>query len=251
MSYRHEIAFRGSLEQDGIPSRGSHWHARESRHPSEEVARRKLSRELAEGDLVREGRDPLTLSNYLRDHGELRLLFPCRDETDPRYRPRGGVHASRFGNDWDALWRSVDHAEWLIEVAAVYELDLRLRVEVSGACAETALRHLPAGEGKPAKALRLARWWARGAATREEAEEAARAADNVASELFPDFAWAAMAAAVLYRPVGAVRLVVRGGRGATEEGINRSLAFLIRALLPSWRLCALLVRRPRKAGGRA
>ncbi len=74
--------------------------------------------------------------------------------------------------DEDA-WVACPHPDWLLTIAVRIGVDRRLLVAALCDCAETALPHLPAGETRPAEAIRVARQWTQGEASTSEVRAAA------------------------------------------------------------------------------
>jgi hypothetical protein len=78
--------------------------------------------------------------------------------------------------DLVSAWVECPQGDWMLWLAARAGVDRRAVVQAACDCAEPAMRHLPAGEQRPAEAIRLARAWARGQATLAEVRRAADAA---------------------------------------------------------------------------
>ena len=82
--------------------------------------------------------------------------------------------------DAATAWAVCPRPDWLMWLLGALHirgaLTRRTLVLAACACAETSLRHVPAGEDRPRAAIETARRWARGEATAEEARAAARAA---------------------------------------------------------------------------
>lgn len=78
---------------------------------------------------------------------------------------------------WDAVgtssWESHDDARDMLEILAY--VDRRAAVAGACACARTVLRHVPAGELRPLRAIETAEAWLEGKATSQDAHEAANA----------------------------------------------------------------------------
>ena len=81
-------------------------------------------------------------------------------------------------------WRRCARPDWLLRLAercCRILADRQAIVLAACDCAETALRFVPAGEARPAEAIRVARAWCRGEAALEEVKAAADAAAASAS----------------------------------------------------------------------
>lgn len=73
------------------------------------------------------------------------------------------------------LWATCKRGDWMLWLAGAAGVDRRLLVLAACDCAETALKRVPKGEGRPAEAIRMARAWCAGKATLDEVKAAARA----------------------------------------------------------------------------
>ena len=95
------------------------------------------------------------------------------------------------------------------------------------ACAETALKYVPAGEKRPAEAIRVAREWCEDRATLDEVRDAAHAAYAVAAyadAAYADAAYAAYAAAYAAYAVAAYAVADAAHAAyASDADIVRSL----------------------------
>jgi hypothetical protein len=115
----------------------------------------------------------------------IRGLHPCHDAV-----------AWLGDRDPATAWAECRRGDWLLWLAARAGVDRRLVVLAACDCVEPALVHVPAGELRPAEAIRVARAWARGEATLEEVERAAAAAYSATYDAYAAFAayYAAFAA---------------------------------------------------------
>src|SRR5947208_617208 len=65
----------------------------------------------------------------------------------------------------EAAWNECPCGDWLLWVAARVGVDRKLVVRAACACARLALPHVPAGEGRPLRAIEAAEAWCEGRAT--------------------------------------------------------------------------------------
>jgi len=124
------------------------------------------------------------------------------------------LHACEEAREWVGTrslvkaWEECERGDWMLWLAArnvVYGGALHRTVVLAAVeCARPALKFVPAGEKRPAEALRVAAAWARGKATIEQVRSAADAAAAAASA-HADAAYAPAAAAVYaaYAPAAA------------------------------------------------
>jgi hypothetical protein len=88
------------------------------------------------------------------------------------------------------VWEACDRGDWLLWFASRVGVDRRLVVEAACDCAETALAYVPPSEERPARAIAVARAWARGEATADEvraaADDAKRASEAAAAHATHD-----------------------------------------------------------------
>ena len=77
-------------------------------------------------------------------------------------------------------WRDCKRGDWMLWAAARLGVDRKLLVLTACDCAEIALKYVPEGEDRPAKAIATARAWCEGDATIEDCQKAAYAADAAA-----------------------------------------------------------------------
>ena len=85
------------------------------------------------------------------------------------------------GRSLENVWTTCERGDWLLWLAAKLDIDRKLMVTAACDCAEQALRFVPAGEERPAEAIRIARLWVEGNATIEEVIAAAAAAAYAAA----------------------------------------------------------------------
>ena len=87
-----------------------------------------------------------------------------------------------------------ERAEWMLWVATRIDIDRKLLVLAACACAETALKYVPAGEDRPRKAIETARAWCAGKATLDDVVATSAAAWDARDTIAPIAAIAASAA---------------------------------------------------------
>ena len=73
-------------------------------------------------------------------------------------------------------WRDCGRADWMLWLAGRLDIDRKLIVLAACDCAETALKYVPEGEDRPAKAIQTSRNWCAGTATEQDCRDAANAA---------------------------------------------------------------------------
>jgi hypothetical protein len=74
-------------------------------------------------------------------------------------------------------WEACQRGDWMLWLAAKAKLCTRQQLVLAACeCARLALRHVPAGEGRPLAAIETAEAWARGEAKLEQVRSAAAAA---------------------------------------------------------------------------
>jgi hypothetical protein len=118
----------------------------------------------------------------------------------------GAVEWARTQPSYAVAWRRCQRPDWLLWLAGRCSRTLTQRRAIVLAacdCAETALRFVPAGEVRPAEAIRVARAWCRGRTTLEAVRVAADAAAYDAPNA-DAAAYAAYAAAVAVAAAAAV-----------------------------------------------
>ena len=126
--------------------------------------------------------------------------------------------ACHEGREWVATqpdaataWATCPRGDWLVWLLGALHVrgyvSRQTLVLAACACAETVLRHVPAGEDLPRLAIEAARRWARGEATVEEVRAAANTAADAAVAYAADAA-AATRAAVAAADAAAVRNAV-------------------------------------------
>ena len=158
----------------------------------------------------------------------------CESGEAPRRlpRPRWGydenARAWCSGREWLEAWELCENARWMLHAAATVGVDRRLVVLAACDCARTSLRHVPAGEARPLRAIETAEAWARGEATAEQARTAAYAAYDAAEAA----AYAAEAAAEAAADAAAAG-GVGGAWAAAMRGALRDLAAVVRSRIPT------------------
>ena len=105
--------------------------------------------------------------------------------------------------DAATAWRDCERADWMLWLAG--RLAGPTTPEARGAlvlaacaCARTALRYVPEGEGRPRRAIETAEAWARGEGSIDDVRAAAAAADAAADAADADSAAFYAANAALY-----------------------------------------------------
>ena len=78
-------------------------------------------------------------------------------------------------------WNTCKRADWMLWYATRVLNDRKLIVLAACDCAETALKYVPKGEHRPAKAIETARKWCNGKATIKQCRAAANAAADAAA----------------------------------------------------------------------
>ena len=73
-------------------------------------------------------------------------------------------------------WAKCEQADWMLWLAGRLEIDRKVLVLCACDIAETALKHIPDGEDRPAKAIEVTRAWVDGKATIQEVREARKSA---------------------------------------------------------------------------
>jgi len=145
----------------------------------------------------------------------------------------GAVEWARTQPSYAVAWRRCARPDWLLWLAGRCCRTLAQRralVLAACDCAETALRFVPAGEVRPAEAIRVARAWCRGRTTLEAVRVAAYdAAAAVAA--YAAAASAAVAAAYAAAAAAAPNADATT-RATTREAARRKCCGLIRARIP-------------------
>ena len=100
------------------------------------------------------------------------------------------LDACRAAREWAAgktleqAWAECPRGDWMLWLAGRMDIDRKVLVHATCACARLALPHVLAGELRPLKSIEAAEAWTRGEATIEDvraAAEAARAARAAAA----------------------------------------------------------------------
>ena len=76
-------------------------------------------------------------------------------------------------------WRDCPRGDWMLWLAGALKVDRKLLVLAACDCAETALKFVPKGEVRPARAIQTARDWCEGKATAADCRKAADAAEAI------------------------------------------------------------------------
>src|SRR5512141_427970 len=99
------------------------------------------------------------------------------------------------GKSLDEVYSQLERADWWLWLAAKAGVERKRVVLAACACARTALKRVPAGEGRPLAAIELAERWARGeeGVTLEQVRTAADAAAYAAAAYAAYAAYAAAA----------------------------------------------------------
>ena len=124
-------------------------------------------------------------------HIEKYVIIPTTTLNDlrPALALLGACHE---GREWVATqpdaataWATCPRGDWLVWLLGALHVrgyvSRQTLVLAACACAETVLRHVPAGEDLPRLAIEAARRWARGEATVEEVRAAANTAADAAT----------------------------------------------------------------------
>jgi hypothetical protein len=145
--------------------------------------------------------------------------------------------ACHEGREWVATqpdaataWATCPRGDWLVWLLGALHVrgyvSRQTLVLAACACAETVLRHVPAGEDLPRLAIEAARRWARGEATVEEvraaANTAADAAVAYAAVAAADAAVAAADAAVAYAADAAADAAVAAAAADADAAAVRN-----------------------------
>lgn len=137
-------------------------------------------------------------------------------------------------------WNACERPDWMFWLCARAGVSRRLLVLAACACARHALRHVPAGELRPLRAIETTERWTRGEATIEEvrtAREGARdayAADDAADASSAAVYAAHAAASAADSAAHAAASAVVGAVGVADAAYDRELATSIRTVIP-WR----------------
>ncbi len=135
------------------------------------------------------------------------------------------------GKGLATAWTECQRGDWLLWLAARVEIDRRLLVLAACDCARTALPLVAEGEDRPRIAIETAEAWARGEATTEEVQTAARAAAAAdAADAAADAAAAAVAYAADARAADASRAHSAGrGRARIPRSVIEAAAAALAA----------------------
>ena len=83
-------------------------------------------------------------------------------------------------------WRDCPRGGWMLWLAGKLDIDRKLLVLAACDCAETALKYVPEGEDRPAKAIQTSRNWCNGTATTQECRDDAAASAAYATTYAAD-----------------------------------------------------------------
>ena len=120
----------------------------------------------------------------------------------------------------NAIWKKCERADWMLwlcgKLSGESESDSRRKLVLCACeCARTALKHVPAGEERPIKAIETAERWARKeGVTLEDVDAAGMAAEAALAST--DAAHAAHAAHEAHATRAAVRAAVMAARAAAR-----------------------------------
>lgn len=260
------ILYRGSSELDGVQSRGAGWHSRTEGEPARPKGLILLARELSRGDLLTKGG-----VSYLHDGQRLARLptFGAPEVVEHLshytkqwclgFRPRQDSPSA-----WYDLWQDQSsEAPGMARLAAGLEVLAPALMRATCACAETVLKYLSEEQPQYRRAVRMARAWALGLATEaqvEETSEAVAALDGGGvkpsalgreAPFLDDLQSAANVFYFLTQHMEASHHAVQAVSGvflvgtASSRAIRRSLAYLVRAVIPAWVVCEAISRRRR------
>ena len=102
------------------------------------------------------------------------------------------------GKTLEQAWNECQRGDWMLWLAGMLDVDRKVLVRATCACARLALPRVPAGERRPLKSIKTVEKWTRGKATIEDvraAAEAALEATRAAWDAADVEAWTAGAAA--------------------------------------------------------
>jgi len=92
----------------------------------------------------------------------------------------GACHEARewaAGKTLKQAWNECHRGDWLLWLAGMLDIDRKVLVQATCACARLALPHVPAGELRPLKSIEAAEAWTRGEAMIEDVRAAVVAVD--------------------------------------------------------------------------
>ena len=156
-------------------------------------------------------------------------------------------------------WRDCPRGGWMLWLAGKLDIDRKLLVLAACDCAETALKYVPEGEDRPAKAIQTSRNWCNGTATTQEcrADAATSAATYAATSAtlaatYATFAatYATLAAtsAATYAAAYAATYATYATLAATSaadarQSARKTCADLVRKRIPIDLITKALIRR--------
>lgn len=217
-----------------------------------------LSPGLVKGDMVRIPAKSASL--YVFDGSTMPQQVRPPSVRPEKYREQSSVKiAVDSGGDLSIFWDALRSASDLLLLLSRTRPDRKLLGAAACDCAQTVLRFVPGGEERPGRALRRLRQWVAGAAAGSLVDAAATDALMAAQTLQKTARalqkarpyYAAMAAynaaytvADLYSAVEAAAGVsLISAISASRDDAERSMAFLVRAGTPSWRICLAMARK--------
>ena len=130
-------------------------------------------------------------------------------------------------------WRDCPRGDWMLWYAGKIGIDQKLLVLAACDCAETALKYVPEGEDRPAKAIQTSRNWCNGTATKQECRDAAANASVYAADAaYAAYAaaYAAYDAATAYAAADAAADAAAAADARTKA--HKTCANLVRARIP-------------------
>lgn len=145
--------------------------------------------------------------------------------------------------DMAARWEETEESVALFQLAYGVEIGRKWLVAAACDCAEAVLSQVPRGEGRPRATLLTVRRWLEGRATAEDVLEAEAEAYLAYAEVrYSPYARALEAAQHAATSVTSPWYAVDVAKEAASvvrdnRRVQRSLAFLVRARIPLWRLC--------------
>lgn len=255
------VLYRSSSEPDGVQSRGAGWHSVAVVATPGSKRLTSLGRSFSPGDLLqKEG----LLSLYaggrfvklpgLRGQRAKESLSQYTKLWTLSYVTAGGTKG-----DWHGLWQERGAlAARMVQLASEMNAPPRAVVLAACACAETVLRYLSREQPEYRRSVQVVRAWAGGLATRAQVEEAAESVLALDGQVRPSalgegtmfldniqyaanvFYYLTQSVAMSYSSVQGVSDAFLFGMTRHREN-QRSLAYLVRAILPAWMVCLAIV----------
>lgn len=224
-----EILLCDSSGADGVQSRGAGWHARTLSQTQERGA---------VGDLKRGPGSTVWLLVY--DGEKWETLAPLSTSPRDHWDEASEIVARRARGDSWRFWEETNSVLGLLWWATrVGGLEERRVVAAACDCLEVFLRPEHPRWNVLSRSLRILRLWTKGLVTRSAAREACKDARPA----YPSADALSIAVSeVLSGPAAAISasMTERWSRAA----VARSLAFLVRARIPGWRVGLAVVGRP-------